>query len=500
MILLNAIRRDGYYLRETDPGSIGFIALAIEITLLTGLLWLTASALDRTTAGRRVRQWAFLALLIVPGTIAIRHYSRSVINLALMNRWLMGATVVCTLALFMGLYRFRQQVVRIAITLLIILSPLGVVNFASAAWLRMKYRDERAAMPITTRSDTPRIIWIIFDELDQNTVFVNATSSVSLPEFDRFRAQSLVVQNAYPPSGATLSSLPALITGQIVADAQPLAANELGLTLSNGAKVKWSEQSTVFSQARAEGFSSGVAGWYHPYCRILGRSLDLCLWGDLSELATMNDRVSQLTLRQAMLKWTREVLNHMPIFRLRGESQPTTPNTSELEAKQTHITEFQSVSTKATSLIAKDLNLILLHFPVPHSPWIYDVSRHTFSADPGHGGYLNNVELADRALGEIRNRLEESNRWDSSIVLISSDHWWRESPLVNGRRDHRIPFMLKLASQKSSLEYQVPVNSIVTRELLMQLLRGNLRNSEDVAMWLDHNSMIAESPVTKDLP
>lgn len=294
--------------------------------------------------------------------------------------------------------------------------------------------------------------------------------------------------------------MPALITGQIVADAQPLAANELGLTLSNGAKVKWSEQSTVFSQARAEGFSSGVAGWYHPYCRILGRSLDWCLWGDLSELATMNDRVSQLTLRQAMLKWTREVLNHMPIFRLRGESQPTTPNTSELEAKQTHITEFQSVSTKATSLIAKDLNLILLHFPVPHSPWIYDVSRHTFSADPGHGGYLNNVELADRALGEIRNRLEESNRWDSSIVLISSDHWWRESPLVNGRRDHRIPFMLKLASQKSSLEYQVPVNSIVTRELLMQLLRGNLRNSEDVAMWLDHNSMIAESPVTKDLP
>ena len=35
---------------------------------------------------------------------------------------------------------------------------------------------------------------------------------------------------------------------------------------------------TIFQQALADGYETGIAGWYNPYCRILPSVLDRCFW------------------------------------------------------------------------------------------------------------------------------------------------------------------------------------------------------------------------------
>jgi len=89
------------------------------------------------------------------------------------------------------------------------------------------------------------------------------------------------------------------------------------------------------------------------------------------------------------------------------------------------------------------------------------------------------------------------NLWDGTVVLVSGDHWWRDSPLEsNGTRDHRVPFMLKLAGQQTQLSYDTPFNTLLTRELLLLILQGKLRSEREVAEWLTRNTHLAESPFT----
>ena len=47
-----------------------------------------------------------------------------------------------------------------------------------------------------------------------------------------------------------------------------------------------------------------------------------------------------------------------------------------------------------------------------------------------------------------------------------------------------MPFMLKLAGQKTEQTYDTPINTLLTRELLLLILQGKLKREREVAEWL----------------
>ena len=73
--------------------------------------------------------------------------------------------------------------------------------------------------------------------------------------------------------------------------------------------------------------------------------------------------------------------------------------------------------------------------------------------------------------------------WDDSILLLTSDHGWRElsRPALN------VPFVLKMAGQTGSLHYDRPFETSVLADLLTELLTGRLKDAEAVARWLDRH-------------
>lgn len=500
LVLLNPAHYT-YYNWPADPGFVEFKALAIGILILGLLFWLAAMVAHRIRS-KAITGLAYASLLltlILPINSFINDYVRiRPFGLLLGRRWVLIPGLAFAAGLLLICWRYDRQVSRVVITFLIILSPLVLINLASGLWLRAKYvsppesfREQHAATTMPSRPNNLHIIWIIFDELDQRTAFANRPAGVRLPEFDRFHGEALSSANAYPPSYATLFSMPALTVGQLITDSRPSASNDAALTLTDGKEVDWRNQSNVFSQARTEGFSTGLAGWYHPYCRVIGSSLDWCSW--VPVIDEVNPALEKLSLSHALWISLRTAIFRVPFAFRALESQ------YERQRKQEHQEEFARVSRSAQILLQRNLNLSLLHFPIPHHPWIYDASRNAYSYAP-ENSYLDNLALADRTLGEVRRALEGTSKWDSSIVLVSSDHWWRTAEMVNGKRDHRIPFMLKLAGQKAGMVYDKPFNTILTRELLLQLLRGSLTSPSDVAAWIDNNSKQGESPITAVQP
>lgn len=316
---------------------------------------------------------------------------------------------------------------------------------------------------------------VVFDELDERLLFAERPSSLSLPEFDRLHAHAFRAMNAYPPADDTLRSLPSITAGMLVAKAAPEGAGRLTVTLrSDGSTLSWSALPSVFSHAREMGASTALLGWYHPYDRIFGGHVDMCVWEPLNLLHRVGE--------PSFVATTGRQLHSL---------SPTAERFHHVWRTERLVTRTQS------AVSSKDFDLVFAHLPIPHLPAIYaraaeKLTIWNWGPDWGPDGYLANLVLVDRVLGQIRRAMEASGVWENTAVLVTSDHWWRGSAKFDGKTDQRVPFLLKLPGHGDASVYETQFNTVVTHDLLLLLLQGQLRTGRQVASWLDHQ--VAENP------
>src|SRR5688572_28530862 len=180
--------------------------------------------------------------------------------------------------------------------------------------------------------------------------------------------------------------------------------------------------------------------------------------------------------------------------------------------RETSFKSYAAIHQQALLMIADpELDVIMIHYPIPHPPGIYSRVSLQFSSQTS-SGYLDNLELADRTVGELRRKLEEQHLWENTIVLISSDHSlradriWRRHPLwaprmtqedpavLNALKDERVPFILKVAGKGRGLNYEAPFNTVLSQAVLLELLSDRVSTEDGVVQWLNRHRSIGESP------
>jgi len=156
------------------------------------------------------------------------------------------------------------------------------------------------------------------------------------------------------------------------------------------------------------------------------------------------------------------------------------------------------------TVTSSDFGLTLLHWPIPHPYGIYNRVKKNLAWNE-EGSYLDNLELVDRTLGELRSLMETAGIWQNTAVLITSDHAYRinvwksrmkseESAAVAGKEDHRVPFLLKLAGQETAVTYDPPFNTILIHDIILALLHGKISDPDSLITWLDQHRSIGQSP------
>ena len=152
-----------------------------------------------------------------------------------------------------------------------------------------------------------------------------------------------------------------------------------------------------------------------------------------------------------------------------------------------------------------NLGIVLSHWALPHPPNIYDRTEHRISASANHS-YLDNLALLDETLGKIRQTMEAAGTWENSVVLITSDHWWRpmwrhgqywtaeDEATMGTNLDRRIPFILKMPGSGEGVRYDAPFNTVLSHDLLLAILKGEVKDMKEVARWLDQHRSIGRSP------
>ncbi len=363
----------------------------------------------------------------------------------------------------------RKRFLGVLSTVLVTTSPLIVVEAVLS--ILHCWTDHSAAFangvlaPRQASPSVPRVVWIIFDDLDYRLTFLDRPANTPMPEFDRMRDHSFFADNAFSPASYTLLSVPSLIAGKVLST---IASPDLGTVLFDGTPA--GAQSNIFSTTHALGANAAVVGWYLPYCRLFAKDLVSCsshtIENELSQPDSTFSASLITQLRSLFAYGYRSALGSAP--RARG--------------RIVMINEMHGAAIKEAA--DPSVNLVFLHLPVPHSPYLYDRFSYTFpTRHLSFGSYQDNLALADNFLGDIRQAMTDAGLWDSTTVLVSSDHPIAEAPDVDGKSDKRVPFLLKMAGQKSGLRYEPPIATVLTKALLEDILGGKVATPEDAERW-----------------
>lgn len=342
-------------------------------------------------------------------------------------------------------------------------------------------------MNLHRHSQASRILIMVFDEMDHRIAFEERPAGLKMPALDRLRHEALYATHAFPPAKFTHLSVPAITTGKLFSDAQVTTDGRVRLVQRESKEsLLWQDQENIFSTAHARGLNVALFGVYLPYVQTFGPFLALA--------RQFEGRYRTEALPEVMFGQFRKLVETMP---LSGHLGLVNRMYLSVELAK-HIRRYQEFLEEIKSAAANpDLDVIYVHLPAPHTPFIYDRLTDNFSLK--NGDYYDNLALVDRTLREVRQAMEAAGLWDQTHILITSDHWWRSPTFFVTRSDHRVPFLLKLAGQKTGVTYDRPFNTVLLRDLLSFLLSPEPKNQDQVIDWLNRHRSFGESPLTTDV-
>jgi hypothetical protein len=302
-----------------------------------------------------------------------------------------------------------------------------------------------------------RVVWVLFDDLDPRVVFEVRPAGLALPELDRLRAHALYADAAQPPAQTIDVSMPALVTGRRVASVATVSADDLELRFADDKPGRWSAQPTVFSRARALGYNTAVIGWHLPYARVFAGAANVAhWWPSVAYDGTRGETFGEALHRQ----WA----SLTPPVHLRA-----------LYAER-----LAALGDLALRTASDDrLGLVLLHLPIPSLPGVYDPVNGRLTSWSFAGPepeYLDNLELVDRFVGELRRGLERRRLDDRTWIVVSSA---RARPGGDGR----VPFVVQ-APDREAAHVDGSFSTVVTQDLVVSILRGSLEDTDGVVRRL----------------
>jgi Sulfatase len=447
----------------------------IDLVVASILAALLFTYLQKRETGLRTLVWVL---------IAARLARTIVLNLSANLHWntphLSPSTVfVVTLVGALALWWLRPAAYRVAVRGLLVLLFLAG---CTVVWMvpELVYRGLQAqrtdpSAPVThpalasDRRDRrgERIVWLLFDELSYDQTFDHRFPGLAMPSFDEFKSKSVVFSNLRPTGSATDLVIPAFFLGKPVDNIRSGIDGEPMFQLAGSDQWQaFDARATLFSDARRLGWTTGVVGWFNPYCRILAATLDYCFWrmgdgafdGTISTKSALENAISPIQ----NIVWA---LEQKPSF-----------------TDQVHEEDLSAIMQAATALIRdQNISFVFIHLPVPHPPGMYDRKTGTLRAG---GSYVDNLALSDRVLGELMSTVDATTLASKTTVIVCSDHSWRTSlwrskPLwtkedesaSHGHFDPRPVLMIHYPGQQAEHDVTAPFDEIRIHEIIQHMLQ-----------------------------
>jgi hypothetical protein len=333
----------------------------------------------------------------------------------------------------------------------------------------------------------------VFDSWSYRLTFDSAGAAwPQLPAVHEFADEACVFTEGYSPGCQTLEALPRLL----------FQRREL-FVLHGGQPGFWNAEQfipcsaapSLFTEARARNYRTYMVGWHNPYHTLLE---DRC---DYVHSCSSQQLVGPSALeRFAGVYW-----------RFAGQLSGPVLNgpcacSDYLQLNYAFAWQNENLQRHARAVLADPRptgQFAVLHLPPPHTPFVcrpdglrelnapYDFTNETLARDQ--------LAYADRVIGEFLNQLRKSGKYDNSIIVLTSDHSWREDPaLERTARDlTHVPVLIRFPGQKQRVTVTAPFSISALAELLEYVRTSpqGWRNLDEVVATRQWHFPVADEEV-----
>lgn len=383
-----------------------------------------------------------------------------------------------------GVAWLRVIALKTLIMLVLFLSPAAVVfminNVAAIAKLSggsfgyLSY-DRRLTPPqakAVGQSRPARTVAIIFDDWDHSITFENRDPTVEMPNLDALMPYVIQAFNVQRFGGVTRRAVPTFLTGSHVENSVPERRGDLGLQMANGRTVMFTQAHTLFHAAREAGLNTGYAGiGYHPYCILFSSVISRCWGGGWVPARAVRNVVGQIhyVLKKALPGASR-------IFGTVSKRMHPDPEVDNFLKLRRMVLD---------AAVDPEVDFLLIHLLLPHPPYFYDRETDSFTANTWDSErYLDQLELLDRTLGDLRAAMTDAGLWDSTNLFLFSDHPTVFATEYRDPDDNRIPLVIKMAGQRERLEIHEPIEAVRLYGLLDRIFRGEISTPRETTAYL----------------
>lgn len=474
---------DDLYLRMLPVNTvIGGATVDLLAVSAAGILLI--AALDRFDAERKTPAWAVVAAAVFAILVRTIFVLAETSNHGLTSLLLFSIAIVPGLTLWLMRGRgyriwiagFRWGLLGLGFCILW-MAPRLIYLYAER-----EPRDVAAfhrTLPAGTAQPQRRVIWILLDELSYDQTFDHRQADLSLPHFDALRTASTSFADVQPAGYYTDEIIPALLRGKAIVEERSGPDGTLSVRASHDAAwEKFDAQTTVFGDAQRSGWTTGIAGWYNPYCRILATVADNCAWFADSAIFHGHMNSGNTVLENAV-----------------APLRPNAHTSLEGTAFSEHRVTYSALMASSLALVRDPgIGFVFVHLPVPHPPGIYDRASRTLR---NGGSYLDNLVLADDALGTLRAAIDATPDAGTTTLVVSGDHsmrvpkwrggnyWTSEDEQVfHDRFDTRPVLMVHFAGETAGRDVSGAFDELRTHDLVEALLQGKVTDEAELEQWV----------------
>lgn len=290
-------------------------------------------------------------------------------------------------------------------------------------------------------ADRP-VYLFIFDEWSYPRTYEQGRCRSFMPRLAEFSRQATTFHNAHSPGPRTYFSIPLLLRG--TPDSAEIRDFKPGF-LRDGAFVPAAEYPSIFTRSGCGDYRKimvhyGFATWLWAADELdVTRGYSFYVRGDnaLGDAAAHGYNAAYYWT-DPWTTWVRRKITE------RIEDNHFLGMYREMDADIHRIIHDQPARTFA-----------IVHYPVPHPPFILDGEGVYRGRELKPEGYERNLAYLDRVIDRIIGELKSAGRYDDAMLILTSDHSWRRDPIAENTTEDKlthVPLIIKLPGQTEPVE------------------------------------------------
>lgn len=418
-----------------------------------------------------LRYGLLLYAFVTASVSALKHYDSPLFSVTYV--WLIGLI----LSILICIRPIHALIIPVKMICLV-LSPLALVLAVNVfIWQERGQTPSPRPQPqpqFTPSHDTRRVYMFIFDEWSYARLTTDNEVKKTFRHIRDFSEKSMFFRNAFSPGPETKISMPRLL----------FQTNEN--LVQKDEKLYWSSVSpgnvannkeSLFRPFRAAGFFNVFVGYLLPYHELLKQDVDYAK-------TLRHDPFGRTVLEKLLVtsayiveEWVDPVSSFL--FR---DAYPWAlcNNKRELDREVRGDFAFFSQNNRAPSFQ-------LYHWPLPHGPLIFNADGSYRGCGPYWDstpeqyvqGYEGHMRYLDQTIGWIVGALRETNQFESSLIIMTSDHSWRLEPDGPDYKTNplakeflHVPLIIKWPGQSKGVVIESEYHLTDLHQLLEKVLEG----------------------------